>query len=242
MVGGVQIRTQSRASATRISRWDNRQSLRYRKVGLWNFASGRMILESPFESPSQHAVHDSTSLPLEKYRDYLSLMARVQLDPRLQAKVDLSGIVQQTLLEVHQGLAQITMQGPEQRMAWIRRILANNLADEIRKLRTGKRNALRERSLEQAIHQSSLRLEAWLAADHVSPSQKLEKQEIALQLAQALERLPDAQREALVLQHWQGWSLTEIAEHMGKSRTAVAGLLKRGLRQLRVSMQEVNQD
>jgi hypothetical protein len=60
-----------------------------------------------------------------------------------------------------------------------------------------------------------------------------EKQERAVQLAEALSRLPEAQREALVLQHWQGWSLDEIAEQMGRTRTAVAGLLKRGLRQLR---------
>lgn len=185
-------------------------------------------------------MHDSIGANLARFREYLSLLARVQLDPRLRAKVDLSGIVQQTLLEVHRGMEQFTMQSPEQQMAWLRRILVNNLADEIRKLRTGKRNVLRERSLEEALHKSSLRLEAWLAADTSSPSQKFEKQERALQLAQALERLPEAQQEALVLQHWQGWSLVEIADHMGRTRAAVAGLLKRGLKQLREEMQHVN--
>jgi len=63
-----------------------------------------------------------------------------------------------------------------------------------------------------------------------------EKQERVVKLAEALSRLPEAQREALVLQHWQGWSLDEIAEHMGRTRTAIAGLLKRGLRQLRVEL------
>jgi RNA polymerase sigma-70 factor (ECF subfamily) len=45
--------------------------------------------------------------------------------------------------------------------------------------------------------------------------------------------LPEAQREALVLQHWQGWSLADIGRHLGRSPEAVAGLLKRGLKQLR---------
>jgi DNA-directed RNA polymerase specialized sigma24 family protein len=40
-----------------------------------------------------------------------------------------------------------------------------------------------------------------------------------------------------VLQHWQGWSLADIAEHMGRTPAAVAGLLKRGLSQLRIEMQ-----
>jgi RNA polymerase sigma-70 factor (ECF subfamily) len=52
-------------------------------------------------------------------------------------------------------------------------------------------------------------------------------------VAEALEQLPEAQREALVLQHWQGWTLAQIGAHLGRSPEAVAGLLKRGLKQLR---------
>jgi RNA polymerase sigma-70 factor (ECF subfamily) len=49
--------------------------------------------------------------------------------------------------------------------------------------------------------------------------------------------LPEAQREALVLQHWHGWSLAQIAEHLGRSKAAAAGLIKRGLQQLRSHLQ-----
>ena len=46
-------------------------------------------------------------------------------------------------------------------------------------------------------------------------------------------RLPEAQREALVLHYWQGCSLAEIGESLNRSTDSVAGLLKRGLKQLR---------
>jgi RNA polymerase sigma-70 factor (ECF subfamily) len=91
--------------------------------------------------------------------------------------------------------------------------------------------------LEAALAESSARLEGWLAAEQSSPSQRAERNEEAFQLAIALEALPEAQREALVLQHWHGWSLAQIAEHLGRSRSAVAGLIKRGLQQLREALQ-----
>jgi RNA polymerase sigma-70 factor (ECF subfamily) len=77
----------------------------------------------------------------------------------------------------------------------------------------------------------------WLAAEQSSPSQGAEKHEEALRLAEALARLPEAQREALVLQHWEGWPLAQIGERLGRSPAAVAGLIKRGLKQLRSLLQ-----
>jgi RNA polymerase sigma-70 factor (ECF subfamily) len=173
---------------------------------------------------------------LEYYRDYLGLLARLHVDPRLQGKVDLSGVVQQTLLEAHQALPRFRAQDPGQKATWLRRILTNNLADEVRKLDTGKRKRARERSLEAALQQSSSRLEEWLVADQSSPSQQAERHEQALRLAKALAQLPEAQREALVLQYWHGWTLMQIAEHLGRSHAAVAGLIKRGLQQLRMQL------
>jgi RNA polymerase sigma-70 factor (ECF subfamily) len=172
----------------------------------------------------------------ERYRDYLALLARLQLDPRLRGKVDLSGVVQQTLLEAHQALPQFQVLDAACRAAWLRRVLAHNLADEVRKLATGKRDLGRERSLEAALEESSSRLGAWLAADQSSPSQQAQREEQAVRLAEALARLPEAQREALVLQHWHGWKLARIAEHLGRSHAAVAGLIKRGLQQLRLQL------
>ena len=177
---------------------------------------------------------------LEDYRAYLRLLAQLQLDQRLQGKLDVSGVVQQTMLEAYQAFPKYQLRGEDHLAAWLRRILANNLSDEIRKLKTGKRDLSRERSLEAALEQSSIRIQTWLASAQSSPSGDAQRQEQALQLSAALAKLPDAQREALVLRHFHGASLAEIAQHMGRSHTAVAGLLKRGLQQLRNQLPDWN--
>jgi len=181
---------------------------------------------------------DKDKQVLEQYRAYLRLLARLHLDPRLRGKLDPSDIVQQTLLQAFQGLTQFRGKTPGELAAWLRQILARNLALAVRDFARGKRDIAREQSLQQAIDASSSRLDAWLASEETSPSQRAIANEQALRLADALEKLPDAQREALVLQHWQGWSLAQIGDHLGRSPEAVAGLIKRGLKQLRTLMKE----
>lgn len=175
---------------------------------------------------------------VENFRAYLRMLAQVQLNPRLQGKIDLSGVVQQTLLEAHLEWERARQLELPQKTAWLRKLLAHNLADEVRKLQTDKRNVAREQSLEAALDQSSARLQAWLTSEQSSPSQPAERDEQAMRLTAILGQLPEAQREALVLQHWHGWSLAEIAEHLGRSRSAVAGLIKRGLQRLRLELEK----
>ena len=175
---------------------------------------------------------------LERFRSYLRLLARLHLDPRLQGKLDPSDLVQQTFLQAHQAWQQFRGTSQAELAAWLRQILARNLAHAARDLGRARRDVGRERSLEAALEQSSVRLEGFLAAEQPSPSEQAERQELLLRLAEALEQLPEAQREALVLQYWQGWSLAQIGEHLGRSPEAVAGLLKRALKHLRQLLRE----
>jgi RNA polymerase sigma-70 factor (ECF subfamily) len=172
-------------------------------------------------------------LNLERYRAYLSLLARLQLDGRLREKLDASDIVQQTLLEAHEKRDQFRGQTPAEEAAWLRQMLAHNLADALRAHGRAKRDVTLERSLDAALGASSCRLEGWLAAEQSSPSQRAVKNEELLRLAAALAELPEAQREAVVLHHLQGCPLADLARHLGRSEPAVAGLLHRGLKRLR---------
>lgn len=170
---------------------------------------------------------------LDRYRNYLRLLARVRLGPRAGGRMDPSDLVQQTLLEAYQKREQFRGATDGERAAWLRTILARNVADAMRAQGRLKRDVTRERSLERELAASSVRLGNWLAADGPSPSEYAQKHEQAIKLADALARLPVDQREALVLHYWQGCSLAEVGAHLDRTTAAVAGLLKRGLKGLR---------
>ena len=175
-------------------------------------------------------------MAMERYRSYLRLLAEAQLGRDGRRGIEPSDVVQQTLLDAHKDRDGFRGASEAEHLAWLRRLLACNLADAVRAMGRAKRDGARVRSLEASLGESSARLEYWLAADQSSPSQQAERNESFVRLADALVRLPEDNRRALVMRHCQGASLAEISETLGRTPQAIAGLLKRGLTQLRDQM------
>lgn len=181
--------------------------------------------------------HDADRLKVDRYREYLLLLARTHLGLRARNRMEPSDIVQQTLLEAHQKRGDFRGGSEAEMAAWLRRILACNLADAARAIGRAKRDVARERSLEAALEESSVRMFGLVAAQQSSPSQQAQRHEQLVELAGALAQLPEDQRTAVELKHLQGQSVADIAQLMGRSETAIGGLLRRGLKKLRELLQ-----
>ena len=118
-------------------------------------------------------------------------------------------------------------------------MLKNNVATAVtRHITTQKRSVRREVDASPAPGQGS-HPGGWiqqLPGSKTSPSGVVIRSEAVVALLDALHQIPETQAEAIRLRYMEGLSLSEIVERMGKSDTAVAGLLKRGLQKLRVIM------
>src|SRR5712692_5428094 len=110
---------------------------------------------------------------LELYRNYLTLLARLQIRRRLQSKVDATDLVQETFLKAHRHFGQFRGNSEAQLVGWLRQILALNLANLVRHYYgTQGRDVRLECELADELESSS---QAWglgLMAKQSSPSQR----------------------------------------------------------------------
>jgi RNA polymerase sigma-70 factor (ECF subfamily) len=176
---------------------------------------------------------------LELHRSYLTLLARVQIGRRLQGKVDEADLVQDTFLEAHRNFALFRGADVAEFLGWLRQILAANLAMLLRRyFGTQRRDVRLERELAVELDDSSRVLDRGLLAPSSSPSSRAARREQAVLLAAALERLPVAYREVIILRHLEGLSFPDVAGRMSRSLDSVKNLWARALGQLRRSLGE----
>jgi RNA polymerase sigma-70 factor (ECF subfamily) len=171
----------------------------------------------------------------------LRILARLEINRRLGGKFDPSDVVQQTLLEAWQGWDRMQARDEQQKLAWLRQILAHQLARLLRHYRgTQKRDVSRELSLEQSLDQSARRLDDLLIAGDPSPSQAASASEQLERLAQVLEELPEDYRQVILLRNLEELSHAQVAERMGRSDAAVRMLWLRALAALSAALKQAS--
>jgi RNA polymerase sigma-70 factor (ECF subfamily) len=169
---------------------------------------------------------------LERYRGYVRLLVRCRATGRLQARVDSSDFVQETLLRAAQNIQQFQGASEEQWCAWLACIAEHEIVYQLRyHLGAAKRAASREQPAPADSGASCL--ERWFAKAQTSPSLAAIRKERSLVLSNALARLPADHREVLVLRHLEGLPFADIAQRMQRSAGAVRVLWTRALKKLR---------
>ncbi len=177
-------------------------------------------------------VNDRGEL-LELYRNYLTLLAGMQIDSALRVRVDASDVVQETYLEAIRDFGQFEGKSEGELVAWLRRILVRNIADLVRRHGAQGRDWRRQESLEMALDRSSQTAHQALAAGISTPSVQAARREQSVLLADALARLPDDYRQVIILRHLERLPFPEIARRMGRSAGAMRMLWARALEKLR---------
>lgn len=174
---------------------------------------------------------------LENYRHYLHLLARLEIGRNLQAKLDASDLVQDTLLEAHRNFQRFRGGCESQFVCWLRQIMAASMSNLLRRyLGTQGRDVRLERDLAVHLDQSSQLLDRGLVDPASSPSQQAARREQAVVLADALAQLPDDYREVIILRNLESLCFAEVAGRMGRSVDSVEKLWMRALVRLRQVM------
>jgi len=171
---------------------------------------------------------------LELYRNYLMLLARLQIRRRLQSKVDATDLVQETFLKAHRHFEQFRGHSEGELVTWLRQILLLNVANLVRHYYgTQGRNIRLECALADELDRSAEPWDVGFVAKQSSPSQRAIRREQAVLLANALAKLPSEYAELIVLRHLQGLPFAQVAHQMGRSLDSVEKLWVRALARLR---------
>src|SRR6516162_6782180 len=176
------------------------------------------------------------------YRNYLRMVVRTGLGPRLRERVELSDVVQEALVEVVRQFPQFTGQSEAALVGWLRRLVGQKLADLGRYHSRAKRAAgasalpLDAPWEAGAVADSSPgggRLLDMLALSQTSPSEAASRRELTVLMADALDGLPEPEAEVLWLYHAEDLSFEAIGDRMGLSRKSIRGIWARGLKGLK---------
>ena len=170
---------------------------------------------------------------LERHRPRLRQMVAVRLDRRVAARVDPSDVVQEALANAARGLDAYLRERPLPFYPWLRRLAWLRLTDAHRRhLHAGRRSVGREEP--PALPDESVQeLAGRLNAPGTGPSAALSRRERAARVRAALDRLPERDREILVLRYLEDLSTAEAAAVLGCSEGAAKVRLLRAVRRLR---------
>ena len=196
-----------------------------------------MIRENPTISSAALATAMLTLSPNSSRSDANSFGAiQLRLDRRLQGRVDLSDVLQETYFDVAKRAGDYVKSPAMPPFLWLRFLTIQRLMILHRKhLGADARDVGREVSLYTgpAPQATSVSLAAMLMGRLTSPTRAARRAEMQLRLQEALNSMDPTDREVLTLRHFEELSNSEVAEILGIKQTAASNRYVRALKRLK---------
>lgn len=170
---------------------------------------------------------------LDACKKYLHHVAEDELGPRLRNKIAPSSLVQAAYQDACASFReQFRGETKEELQGWLAKILRHNLLNEVRKVKTLKRDIQREHSLEGQ--------EGDLVAPDPSPCAQLIARELVEAVDRATDQLYEDHRQVILLRFREKLPWKEIGARIGRSPEAAQQLWSRALIQMKRLLEPSN--
>lgn len=154
----------------------------------------------------------------------LERIIRFRIDSRIRGRVDAADVLQEAYLTAARRLPEFLSAVSSSWFVWLRQLTLQTLTDVHRREFCQRRDAGREVRLAGLVEtgNTSLSIASFLIDQLTSPSQQIAQAEELQQLQEALNSMPEIDREVLALRHFERLSNLQTAEILGLSPTAAS--------------------
>ncbi|HEV3005843.1 MAG TPA: sigma-70 family RNA polymerase sigma factor [Pirellulales bacterium] len=197
-----------------------------------------------------YAMHDDDSVPpsslgemaalaqlWEEHHDKLLAMLRRRIDPGLSSRLDLEDLLSEAFIEARRKWPRFREQTAMTPYAWLYGVVYDTMLEAWRRHNRACRAPDRELPWPD---RSSVQLGLGLVSPAERPSRGAAAQELQQQVQQALDQLPDRDREILWMRHHDELTFREAAAVLGIKEPAAHLRYVRALRRLKDLWQQLH--
>jgi RNA polymerase sigma-70 factor (ECF subfamily) len=171
---------------------------------------------------------------LDRYWAYLRVRARrLNLNPRLKMRFSESDLVQEAFIRAQSTAEPCRDKSPRARMAYLDQAFDWTFQDHLRKHHAERRDIDREKVVQQALNESTAAYHLDFADNGASPSEQANRREQFLGAMEAVNELPERERDVIFLVYFEHCSLQEAGDRLEMTKGTAAGLYGRGVTRLR---------
>jgi RNA polymerase sigma-70 factor (ECF subfamily) len=146
---------------------------------------------------------------LAHHEAYLRKIVGIRLDARIRRRVDASDVIQETRLEATQRMSEYLDRTPMPFRVWLRKLAHDHLS-RLREQHVGAQRRTVDREVRLPLR-SSLHLARRLLSAGATPSESVNRRDLAQRVRRAIARLSDLDREIVMMLYFEGLSSKQVA-------------------------------